>query len=1146
MKKIFDLLAKNPAVQTIASGKGHTITSHISDEAYAVASAFFVSKRNILVIKNNQYEATLLYKQLSNLCQDQVLFFPVDESQRIEALAQSPELLAERINTLYQLKKNDNKIIVAHTASFIRYLPTVDLFKKNIFHLEVGDRIDIQTLKNKLVHIGYQYTTRVDQPFFFAHRGGVIDVYTLQYAHPIRIEFFDDEIDSIRFYDENSQRTIENILNVDIIPATDILYEEEYVEDCVSKIQELKQKTLEKLDTFKQDELNENIAIELENLRMHDTSFSMYKFLPYLGEVQSIRDYIVNPILFLSPYSSVLDNYKLYIEELFYYNKELAEEGRSLFGLDLYYDLQSLIKGSVVYNEIFKTKDKEVVFNAHEIQSIYSSENQLVDELKRYARFSKVLLVISNDMHFRNIQELLERHQLHYTLIGEDDPIYNGINMIHGQLGCGLELVDEGVTIITEKELYDQTPVTKKSFVKYKNAKVIHNFSELHVGDYIVHDTHGIGQYLGIKTLEVQGVHRDYLYISYRGNDTLYVPVEQFKLIRKYTSSTGKPPKVHKLGSVEWQKTKQRVKNKVDDLADELIALYSKRLTQKGFAFEPDNAMQEAFENEFPYELTPDQKQAVDEIKADMELPRPMDRLLCGDVGFGKTEVALRAAFKAILSGKQVALLCPTTILSAQHYHTMEERFKNFPINYALLNRFSTPKEVKNIKQGLMDGTIDMVVGTHKILNNTIKFKDIGLLIIDEEQRFGVRHKEKIKEYKETIDVLTLSATPIPRTLQMSLMGVRGLSQIETPPTNRLPVQTYVMEKSEVLIKQVIERELARDGQVFYLYNQTSRIDEVANRIAKMIPGARVGIGHGQMHKDDLEDVMLKFTQHEYNVLVCTTIIETGIDIPNANTLIVEDADRFGLSQLYQIKGRVGRSDRHAYAYLLYRANKQMNEEATKRLTAIKEFTQLGSGYKIAMRDLSIRGAGDILGGQQAGFIDTVGFDMYMKILMDAVDEKQGKVEEEDVPVLNVNVDGYIPSDYVNTDLEKLELYQRIEHVKTLDDLQQIKEELNDMYGKLPRTVATLVQKREFDLIMNQPCFDSIKEEKTIVEVTLTKEFSDHVDGEKLFTMLNDYRKKVSLSYTMKKVMIKFLKDKEWLSRANTILKEIPSLEKVH
>lgn len=1142
MNKIYSILAQNKAVKTLSKGKGHVITTHISDEAYLIASAFFASNKSILVVKNNQYEAQLLYKQLVDMNQKDVLFFPVDESQRIEALAQSPELLAERINTMYQLTLGESKIIIGHTASFIRYLPSLECFKQHILHLKVDQQIAINDLKKALIYNGYQYTTRVDQPFFFAHRGGVIDVYSLQYSKPIRIEFFDDIIESIRFYDADDQRTVESINEIEIIPATDVLYFDEDVEACVEKITQLKKDCISKIDTFYQDELNENMAIELENLRSHDTTFGMYKFLPFMNHFSTIKEYCQDMILYLSIYTSIMDNYKMYVEEMFYYNKELFEVGKSLLNLKLYIDINDLIKGDVVYSEIFKTKEKEVPFNARLIQSIYGSETQLINELTQYAKVSKVLIVLKNDMHYRSITELLERHHLNYTLINVQDDIYEGINIIRGDFNGGLELGDERLTIITEKELYGQTSQTKKTFVRYKNAKVIHNFNELSVGDYIVHDTHGIGQYLGIKTLDVQGVHRDYLYISYRGNDTLYVPVDQFKLIRKYTSSNGRVPKVHKLGSAEWQKTKQRIRSKVDDLADELIALYASRMMQQGFAFEPDTPMQDDFEKEFEYDLTPDQYLAVEEIKRDMEQARPMDRLLCGDVGFGKTEVALRAAFKAIVSGKQVALLCPTTILSSQHYRTIMNRFKSFPVNIALLNRFSTVKQVRTITEGVKNGTIDFVVGTHKILNNALKFKDIGLLIIDEEQRFGVRHKEKIKEYKESIDVLTLSATPIPRTLQMSLMGVRNLSQIETPPTNRLPVQTYVMEKNPTLIKQVIERELSREGQVFYLYNRTSSISDVANKIAMSIPGARVGIGHGQMHRDDLEDVMMKFMNKEYNVLVCTTIIETGIDIPNANTLIVEDADRFGLAQLYQIKGRVGRSDRNAYAYLLYRPEKQLTEEATKRLKAIKEFTQLGSGYKIAMRDLSIRGAGDILGGQQAGFIDTVGFDMYMKILMDAVDEKQGKVEKEDVPVLNVNVDGYIPSDYVNTDLEKLELYQRLDKVQSLDDLKQIKDELNDLYGKLPRTVETLVIKREFDLLMNDERIDQMVEEKNIVQISLTQEFSDQIDGEKLFTMMSEYRKKVTLTYTMKKIVIKFLKDNDWLLRANSVLKQIKEL----
>lgn len=563
-------------------------------------------------------------------------------------------------------------------------------------------------------------------------------------------------------------------------------------------------------------------------------------------------------------------------------------------------------------------------------------------------------------------------------------------------------------------------------------------------------------------------------------------------------------------------------------------------MKQPGFAYPKDDAMQIQFEECFGYDLTPDQQEAVKEIKADMELPRPMDRLLCGDVGFGKTEVALRACFKAILANKQVAFLCPTTILSSQHYHTMTKRFENFPVNIALLNRFTTLKQRKQILADLKAGKIDLLVGTHRILSKDVEFKDLGLLCIDEEQRFGVRQKEKIKEMRKTIDVLTLTATPIPRTLQMSLMGIRGLSQIETPPLNRMPVQTYVMEKSEQLIKQVIERELGRKGQVFYLYNKTSNIESVANHIARMVPSARVGIGHGKMSRDQLEDVMQEFTDKEYDVLVCTTIIETGIDIPNANTIIIEDADKFGLSQLYQIKGRVGRSERVAYAYLLYAKNKQMNEEASKRLKAIKEFAQLGSGYKIAMRDLSIRGSGDILGGEQAGFIDTVGFDMYMKILQDAIDEKTGeKKEEKEVPVQNINVEGYIPENYVESDIEKLNLYQRVYKAQHLSQMTELENELKDLYGKLPREVNNIVMKRRYEILCNEPFIDEVKEAGDYIQVMLTQEFSAHIAGDELFELVNRLFKKPQLKYMKNEIVIMIPTSGHWLPLAIELLNEL-------
>ena len=737
--------------------------------------------------------------------------------------------------------------------------------------------------------------------------------------------------------------------------------------------------------------------------------------------------------------------------------------------------------------------------------------------------------------------ELFDRHEMKYTLVGIDEVIYPGINLYVGNLSTGIELMEEKTVILTAHELFGEVNVSKAKYFRFKDAKTLRNFQELNVGDYVVHDSYGIGQYLGIKTLDVKGYHKDYLYVAYAGDDTLYIPVEQFKMIRKYASSDGKVPMIHALGSSKWAKAKQRAKNKIDDIADQLIELYAARMSSPGFSFSKDNELQIDFENQFGYELTKDQQRSVDEIKMDMEKPQPMDRLLCGDVGFGKTEVALRGAFKAILDHKQVAFLCPTTILSMQHFKTATERFKNFPVEIALLNRFTSSKEKKRILKEVKEGKIDLLIGTHRILSKDVQFSDLGLLVIDEEQRFGVKQKEKIKEYRETIDVLSLSATPIPRTLQMSLMGIRGLSKIDTPPKNRLPVQTYVVEKNDTLIKQVIERELARDGQVFYLYNHTDRIANVAYKIASTVPNAKVAIGHGQMDKNELEDVMLRFMNKEFNVLICTTIIETGIDIPNANTMIVEDADKFGLAQLYQIRGRVGRSERGAYAYLLYKKDKAIQDDALKRLKAIKEFTELGSGYKIAMRDLSIRGSGDILGGRQAGFIDDIGFEMYMKILQDAINIRMHKEEktEENIKNLNVNVDGYIPGDYVESDYEKLELYQRLDEAKTMSELNSLKAEFDDYYGNLPEAIQALIEKRKLEILSHYSIIEDIKDHGKKLEIIFSSNAFEIISGDKLFLLANQLFTKPAFKSLDNQVTITIQKNNQWLNHLNEFIETL-------
>ena len=1132
-----NILKHNLAFNALLNGKGNIVVNDVSDEALLLTSAFLKLKRNIVVVKANQYEANMLYQKVMLLNEKDVSLFAVDESYRIEALAASPELLGQRIDTMYQLTKNEPRILITHSQAIIRYLPTKQLFIDNCLKIKVGMQIDIYDLKASLLKSGYQSAIRVDQPFYFSKRGGVIDVFSIQYENPIRIEFFDDEIESIRFYNQNTQRTIENIDEITILPASDILYDDQEVTKVISKINDLRDSQVEILDELYLEDFLNKVSIDQENLRNHDTSFSMYSYYNLFNQTTSIGDYLDDPLIILSNSQDINFAYKNYLEENFYYYQELINVGKSVKGLNLFRDLYEVTDKATIEFKSFATDEKDVIFNGRTIMIDSQDEKMLISQIRSYLKLSTVIIALDDERQIRLISELLNRHELLYTMLDNSGEFYPGLNLVIDKIGFGFELVDENIVVISSNELFKTKNVKKPKYFKYKNAKVLKDYQELEVGDYVVHDNYGIGQYLGIKTLEVQGVHRDYLYVAYAGDDTLYIPVEQFNLVRKYSSSEGKVPKINKLGSSQWQKAKAKARNKVDDIADKLIEIYAARMNQTGYAFPVDNEMQLEFENAFGYELTEDQVRSVKEIKEDMEKPQPMDRLLCGDVGFGKTEVALRAVFKAILGNKQVAFLCPTTILSMQHYKTMLDRFENFPVKVALLNRFTSTKQKNQILKDLKEGNIDLLVGTHRILSKDVEFKDIGLLCIDEEQRFGVKQKEKIKEYRKTIDVLTLSATPIPRTLQMSLMGIRGLSQIETPPKNRQPVQTYVIEKNDVLIKQIIERELARDGQVFYLHNRTSNIANTADKIGRMVPGAKVVVGHGKMDKNEIEDVMMRFVNKEYNVLICTTIIETGIDIPNANTIIVENADKFGLSQLYQIKGRVGRSNRGAYAYLLYNPSKVLTEEASKRLKAIKEFTELGSGYKIAMRDLAIRGAGDILGGTQSGFIDSIGFDMFMKILQDSVNQKMGKQEQEiDIKNVNVNVDGYIPHDYVSSDIEKLELYQRLDNTKTIKAIDHLKTEFIDYYGKLPDEVAALIEKRKLDILASSKIIDALEEKKGNIEITFSSDYSKNVKGDQLFELVNRLFTRPRFKQIDNKIAIVLPKGDQWLNRLNELI----------
>lgn len=1119
MKAIYQVLQDHDVVQSFIHKSKSIATNH---EALLIESAFYATNQSIIVVKSNSYQAGLLYQQLHYTLGESCLLFTNDDSFRVELLAASPEIKYQRIDTLIQLLKGEPKIIVTHASAMIRMLPEVSLFKNMNKEIYVGQNLEMKQLRSYLVDVGYQYQSMVDIPLTYSGRGGVIDIFSVGYEYPIRIEFFDTEIESIRFYDPETQRTIQTIKEVTIAPASDLIYGQEHVEDVIAWLM-----SMDLNET--QSEYRQSLVVAMQE---HAMPLDLYPIYDKLTTVSTLMDYVSTPCLVVQSEPEQI-NQTLLQYQLDYanYQQEQAMASKLLFNHSLL-DYRSCIEPYPQRTLRAFADTKSITFDCRAIDPMFGNEVQIIEHLRRVSD-QKVVLMLSSRKHMNAMKALLEDHQMSYTLLDDDQQIYQGIQLIEQEISSGFALPKQQIVVFSSHELFD--PIKTKHrhiFSKFKDAKKIETFNELKVGDYVVHESHGIGQYLGIKTIENQGVKQDYLYLAYRGNDVLYIPVEQFKLVRKYMPKEGALVKVHQLGGSEWQKTKRKMYAKINDLADRLMALYAARQETKGYAFAPDIEMQYEFEHMFSYNLTHDQQTSIDEIKQDMESSIPMDRLLCGDVGFGKTEVALRAAFKAIMDNKQVMFLCPTTILSFQHYQTALSRMGEFPINIAVLNRFTPLKEVKKMLERYRNGGIDLLIGTHRILSKDVVSKDLGLLIVDEEQRFGVRHKERIKELKVSVDVLTLTATPIPRTLQMSLMGIRGLSQINTPPNNRLPVQTYVMEKSDSMIKEVIERELSREGQVFYLYNHVDELSNRALKIQQMIPGARVAIGHGQMNKEDLERVMIEFNEGQFDVLVCTTIVETGLDIPNANTMIIEDADHFGLSQLYQLRGRVGRSDRLGFAYLFYRPQKSISEVAYKRLNAIKEFTELGSGYRIAMRDLSIRGAGDILGPEQAGFIDTVGFDMYMKMLQDVLAEKRGEVVVE-APFMHLKMDSYLPNSYVSNDYEKLSFYQEIEVANTLHAIVDIEQKIEDMYGRIPSEVRLIIEKRRFEILIKEPVIENTKDSVKGFMIEFSQDFSNMVDGGQLFEVMNKLSRDIKLSYKNKRIGIEFKKNKDWVLIAN-------------
>lgn len=1144
MKTILTKLTNHPVIQDFSLGKVSFSHVSLTQEALLIASSYQNNPRSIVIVKPNLYQAQQLFEKLQFWLETETVLYPVEESYRVEAIAASPELNVIKMETLSRLSEESTLICVTHLGAFLRPTPLPKFFTENILSLHLNDRIQMQELKDRLRRLGYSETLRVDQPNCFASRGGIIDVFPVNAETPLRIEFFDQEIESIRLFDVSTQRTLQTVDSIRILPCSDLIFtQEEQIELHHFVENQLSLERTRKSESFVL-ELEESIRHDLDLMKHHVVETHLQRYRSYLKNSGTILKFIREPHVYLSTTEDLNEHEKRLTEETLDYFVELHQHAKALPIFEILLRTTDVLAGYDRHDfHRFETRQKTVKLPFRELDVPQESLLQHAKNLRDVSQTKQVICCLK-EHELKQIIPMLVDLKVPYSLRYKENP--EGLIILNQDLDEGFEFIDANIKVYSSKELFNHHVHVGKYQTKFKEAESLHSYTELQKGDYVVHHQYGVGQYLGTLTKVVEGIHRDFLHIVYRNDSNLYVPLEQFQLVRKFVSREGVVPKLNTLGSKEWQKTKAKIKENVRDIAERLMELYSVRDQNIAFSFGPDNPLQLEFEREFEYELTHDQATAIQDIKNDMQSQKPMDRLLCGDVGFGKTEVAIRAAFKAISEKKQVAFLCPTTVLSQQHFRTFSHRFENYPVGIAVLNRFVSDSHVKEILKAVKEGRIDIVIGTHRLLSKDVVFKDLGLLVIDEEQRFGVEHKEKIKEVRQSVHVLSLSATPIPRTLQMSLVGVRSLSQLESPPMNRLPVLTYVIEKNDSVIKEVIQRELSRKGQVFYLYNNVSDIHSVAMKIQKAIPEAKVGIAHGQMHRDDIEDVMLQFTQNELNVLVCTTIVETGIDIPNANTMLIDKADTFGLSQLYQIKGRVGRSDRLAYAYLMYSPHKQLSEIAQKRLQSIKEFTELGSGYKIAMRDLTIRGAGEMLGDMQSGFIDTVGIDMYIEMLQQAIEEKRsGIVFEEKEPVLKqaLGIDGYIPQAFEPHDFEKLNLYQRIDSASDETQIESLKVETIDLYGQLPKSVELLFEKKRWELLLLHPMVLKFRETKDQLFISFTSEWSSTIDGVKMFEIVSTLSKTIQLKYAGGSISLILSKEEDWLMLANRCLVEISKLK---
>lgn len=1097
-------------------------------------TTFIQSGSFVVYVASNVYKANLAYEAFTRLAGiENVNLYVVDEFLSLEMAAINSEFKLERLNTLMSIINNQKKIIVTHTAALLKPLQSLEDFKKGITKLKVGNDIDLKGLSEKLIRMGYTRVPTTYSSGEFSLRGEVVDIFSYNYSYPIRINLFDTEIETIKHFNLSTQKTTESISQIDIYPLNEI-----YLENDLTDIESKILNDCDNIPSF--------VSNDINDLKNYNNLEKMSKYIKYFcKDYTNILEYLDDKIVIYDDYNSLKDSYtQLNVDLTNYLESITIPKKLDLFYFydfdNITYNVNKKVFCSEFKNSLINIKlDKIYCFNSYLVPNYQSNIPALTTDIKANKNKTYVFAIETKE-EINLFFEVLKEQKIESFIISNFSEIRKSkVNLILVENAISFGTYSE-YEVLTDKELFPKA--TKKT--KYRSVSqstvAINSKDDLTVGDYVVHYDYGIGKYIGIKTINLNNTINDYIMLQYE-NMELFIPVEKIVLLEKYQGSEGSIPKLTKLGTNEWEKKKAAIKEKLETIAKDLITLQVARETKKGVIYPKDNQFQKMFEDDFEYTETPDQLKIISQVKEDMENGIVIDRLICGDVGFGKTEIAIRAAFKTIFGGKQVAYLAPTTILTRQHFYTFKNRLDKYGIKVALLNRLVTQKEQALAVKGLKDGTVDIIIGTHRLLSEDITFKDLGLLIVDEEQRFGVIHKEKIKRLKENVNVLTLTATPIPRTLQMSVMGIRQLSLLETPPEDRYPIQTYVLEYNDIIIKEAIYRELGRGGQIFYLHNTISDMEQVYRKLKKMVPEVKICMGHGQMNREDLEDTIQSFIDHEYDLLLCTTIIETGIDIPNTNTLIIDEADRLGLSQIYQIRGRVGRSDKIAYAYLTYKPNKVLTAQGSKRLSAIKEFTKLGSGYRIAVRDLAIRGAGDILGSEQSGFINSVGIDMYMKLLDEAINKAKG-VTVKEKPNYQIEVSKHVDENYVSDDAIKILIHKEISNIDSKQKKESIINDFTDRFGKLNNEILTYIEEKYLESLLHSLNVKNVMEAKLLVSVIIPEEKSNNIDGQKLFIDAYKIDRNFNFEYRNRQIIIKLskkLNDKSWIYSMTSLLETL-------